>query len=90
MTRARWVAVAALLLAALFAYAGGTYSAHNFRMLKHEVTDAERRVAMLHHQVDSLRAFRDSLDTNPMVQERVARQQWGMVRPGEISITILK
>ena len=88
MTRARWLAVIALLVAAAFAYWGGQYSAPNYRALKRDERAAESQVARLQREVDSLRLFRDSLATNPVVQERVARERFGMVRPGELSFTV--
>ena len=88
MTRARWIALAALMAAAAFAYWGGTYSEPNYRALRRNEADSTRLAAALQRTVDSLRAFRDSLSTNPVVQERVARQELGMLRPGELTFTI--
>ena len=88
MTRARWIAVAALIVAALFAYWGGTFSEPNYRALRREEATAVRDSAVLQHKVDSLRSFRDSLATNPVVQEREAREAYGMLRPGELTFMI--
>ena len=90
MTPARWIAAVVLILAAVFAWTGGTFSEGNYLALRREEAQANRRLAQLQHEVDSLRAFRDSLANNPAVQERVARDQWGMLRPGEIAFTIVR
>ena len=89
MTPARWIAVAVLVLAAAFAWTGGTFSERNYLALKRNEVTARQRLAELKRDVDSLRAFRDSLENNPLVQERVAREQFGMVRPGELVFTIV-
>ncbi len=88
MTTARWISLAALLLAALFALERGQFSEANYLRLRSQERDAEAQLVQLRHSVDSLRAFRDSLANNPMVQERVARERWGMLRPGELVVTI--
>lgn len=89
MTRARWIALIALMGAAAFAYWGGTFSEPNYRALRRDEADAARQAARLQHEVDSLRIFRDSLATNPVVQERIAREEFGMLRPGELTFTIV-
>jgi len=46
---------------------------------------AERaRVAALRIELDSLAKLAHDLETNPLVQERVAREQFGMIRDGEV------
>jgi cell division protein FtsB len=35
-------------------------------------------------EIDSLRAYAESLETNRETQERVARERFGMIRDGEI------
>lgn len=90
MTLARWIAVVVLILAAVFAWTGGTFSESNYLALRREEAEANRRLTQLQHEVDSLQAFRDSLENNPVVQERVARDQLGMLRPGEIAFTIVR
>ena len=79
-----------LILAAVFAWTGGTFSETNYLALRREEVAANRRLKQLQHEVDSLQAFRDSLASNPVVQERVARDELGMLRPGEIAFTIVR
>jgi cell division protein FtsB len=89
VTRARWIALAVIVLAAVFAWTGGTYSHRNFAALRVVERNDSARVRTLTHEIDSLRAFSDSLARDPAVQERVAREQFGMARPGELTFTIL-
>jgi cell division protein FtsB len=89
VTPARWIAVAVLVLAAVFAWTGGTFSERNYLRLQRSEVAARQRLATLKREVDSLRAFRDSLENSPVVQERVARERFGMVRPGELVFTIV-
>jgi len=89
VTRARLLALVALIVAAAFAYWGGTFSEPNYRALRRDEARAVREVARLQHEVDSMRIYRDSLATNPVVQERRAREIFGMVRPGELMFTIV-
>ena len=37
----------------------------------------------LEHQIDSLSAWADSLRNDPVTLERIAREQFGMIRKGE-------
>jgi len=90
MTTARWIALAALVALTIFALQGGNFSERNYLALLRSEDSATRRVKELQHDVDSLRAFRDSLATDPAVQERVARERFGMVRPGEMTFTIIE
>ena len=42
------------------------------------------RVGALRIELDSLAKLAHDLETNPAVQERVAREQFGMIRDGEV------
>ena len=46
-------------------------------------------VAELNRQVDSLARLKKLVETDPAVQERIAREQYGMLRPGEIEFTVV-
>lgn len=88
MTVGRWIAVVVLLLFGVYAWRGGVFTTSGYRHLEQQEADETLHLQHLKRQVDSMRAFRDSLANDPRVQERVAREHWGMVRPGEISILI--
>ncbi|MBK9549686.1 MAG: septum formation initiator family protein [Gemmatimonadetes bacterium] len=64
------------------------FTAGDARALGREEEALQAELKSLQRQVDSLRSFHDSLETSPAVQERVAREEWGVIRPGEMSIRL--
>ena len=76
--RLAWAAAAAL--AALWALQGGEYGTTD--LVRQRARRAALRAAVdtLERHVDSLRAFKRSLQTDPALQERIAREEFGMVR----------
>jgi cell division protein FtsB len=89
VNRWRWLALVVLVAAAVFAFNGGQHSRREYLALKRREADIRLRMDSLRIAVDSLRAFHDSLITSPVVQERVARERRGMIRPGEILILLV-
>ena len=84
MTRARVAAIAgAVGLLALAAW-GGEYSTADWITIRRQVADERVHVAALQIEIDSLAKLAHDLETNPVVQERVAREQFGMIRDGEV------
>ena len=84
MTRARVAAIAgAVGLIALAAW-GGEYSTADWITIRRQVADERVHVAALQIEIDSLAKLAHDLETNPVVQERVAREQFGMIRDGEV------
>jgi cell division protein FtsB len=90
VTRARWLALGVLVLLAIFAWQGGVYSVADYRVVVAEEAELTDRVGRLQHEVDSMRALLDSLQDNPQVVERLARERFGMIRPGEIAIQLTR
>jgi cytochrome c-type biogenesis protein CcmH/NrfG len=88
MTRARWLAVAALIAAILFAWGGGAFSHSAYQALKREEAADLQLQRELIHVNDSLKALRDSLQYNPETQLRFAREWFGMAGPGEKSFLV--
>ncbi|MBA2291817.1 MAG: septum formation initiator family protein [Gemmatimonadales bacterium] len=88
MTRGRWLAVLVLIGAAVLAWRGGIYSMSDYFALQRAEREARSEVRRLSREVDSLKQFRHLLETDPATQERVAREQKGMIRPGELSFII--
>jgi cell division protein FtsB len=78
MKRLAWLAVA--ILAVLFAVQGGEYGTSD--LFRQRARKARLRAAVdsLRHEVDSLAALRRAVATDPAVQERIAREEFGMVR----------
>ena len=72
-----------LLVAVYYAVFGGEYSAFELRAARRAVEAERARLVELTRQIDSLEAWRDSLLTDSASLERVARERFGMIRPGE-------
>ena len=86
----RRVVLVVLVLAALFAVQAGEYSTWDYLTLRREERDQRARIAVLKRQVDSLGKVAIAAETDPRVQERLAREQFGMIREGERVYTILR
>ena len=83
MSAGRWAAIAGLVLALYFALQGGEYGTLDLLQLQREEEEEQANVAQLQRQVDSLTRFATALERNPRMQERVAREKFGMLREGE-------
>ena len=83
MSRARQVGAAVFALAILYALVGGEYSTTAWLKLRRQGQTMTATIAGLTVEVDSLRRFAKRLETDPRLQERIAREEFGMVRPGE-------
>jgi cell division protein FtsB len=81
-TRIAGLAGGVVLLA--LAVWGGEYSTGDWLTMRRQVADERDNVAALEVEVDSLAKAAQDLETNPAVQERVAREEFGMIRDGEI------
>ncbi|HEU5050928.1 MAG TPA: septum formation initiator family protein [Gemmatimonadales bacterium] len=83
MSRAGWAAVVVLLLLAFLAVQGGEYTTGDYFELKRRLAVAEQEAARLAAAVDSLKRMEKAVLTDPAVQERIAREEFGMIRSGE-------
>jgi cell division protein FtsB len=72
-----------LLVAAYYAVFGGEYSWFELRDARAAVEQEEVDLAELHRQIDSLRAWADSMQIDSVTLERIARERFGMIRDGE-------
>jgi cell division protein FtsB len=72
-----------LLLAAYYAVFGGEYSLFELRSARTAVVEEGARLAERRRVIDSLEARADSLETDSVTLERIAREQFGMIKPGE-------
>ncbi len=75
----------ALVVLAMVAFAleGGEYGTLDQLRLKRQVRDEQANMARLRRELDSLARLERALKTDPVTQERVAREVYGMIRPGE-------
>ena len=84
VTPLRWAAVAVILLAVIFALQGGEYSTGDWIQLRREAREEQAGVDALKAALDSLQALAIRVERDPAEQERIAREEFGMIRPGEI------
>jgi cell division protein FtsB len=75
--------VVLLGLMAVLAVQGGEYGTGDYFELKRRVFAAESAEARLTAVVDSLRQVEKAVLTDPREQERIAREEFGMIRRGE-------
>jgi cell division protein FtsB len=74
---------AMLIVALYYATFGGEYSIFELRAARAAVTDEEAALGELEACIDSLTAWADSVRSDPGTLERIAREQFGMIREGE-------
>ncbi len=83
--RAKPLVLAAVVLAAVvWAVQGGEYGTTDLFRQRARRAALEATVDSLRRQVDSLERYKRSIETDPAVQERIAREDFGMIRPGEL------
>ena len=80
----RVVGILAVAAMALFAVEGGEYGTIDLLKLKAQVRTERDSIVRLRTDVDSLTRLEAALKTEPATQERVAREVFGMIRPGEM------
>jgi cell division protein FtsB len=83
VTPARWAVVAGLIFALYFALQGGEYGTLDLLQLRREEAEESSNVERLHQMVDSLGRAAWAIEHNPRMQERVAREKFGMLKKGE-------
>jgi len=76
----RLVGVAIAVAVAVFAVQGGEYGTFDLLRQRSRRTTLRARVDTLRHQVDSLTRLARAIQSDPAMQERIAREEFGMVR----------
>jgi cell division protein FtsB len=66
--------------AVVFAVQGGEYGTRDLLDQRARKRRLVREIDSLEKRVDSLRAYHHRLSTDPALQERIAREEFGMVR----------
>ena len=69
-----------IALALFFALQGGEYSTRDLYVLHSRSNTLTREVDSLQHQVDSLGRFLKLVTSDSATMERIAREEFGMVR----------
>jgi len=76
--------VPALLLATVYYAAfGGEYTVFELHATRKAVETERAHLETLRTRIDSLDAIADSLEHDPATIERIAREEFGMIREGE-------
>jgi cell division protein FtsB len=77
-SRIIWIAIGAVVL--VYALQGGEYS--TTALLSQRARAKRMRAGMdsLRHEIDSLARVKKAVQADPAVQERIAREEFGMVR----------
>ena len=79
----RWLAIPLIGVAAYYAVYGGEYSLLEMRRLEREKTLEAERLRQTRGEVNQLRSWSDSLEHDSATLERIARERYGMIKPGE-------
>ncbi len=69
-----------LVLVVYFAVQGGEYSTTDLFRQRTRESILRRTIDSLQHDVDSLTSLKKRIATDPSLQERIAREEIGMVR----------
>ena len=80
----RSIATVLLGIAGYYAIWAGEYSAFDLRRLAIQQEVEATRLADTRLQVDSLKALVESLESDPVAIEAVARERFGMVKENEL------
>jgi len=80
----RLLAIAAVIGLVAFAALGGEYSTFDWLTLRRQVRAEQDAVRGLEVEVDSLERMLRLFESSAAEQERVAREDFGMIRDGEI------
>jgi cell division protein FtsB len=84
-----WLLRFAIVFAVYFAVQGGEYSTVDLFRQKQRERMLTQMVDSLRHDVDSLKALKRLIESDPATQERIAREQFGMVRDNELLFRFL-
>jgi cell division protein FtsB len=69
--------------AAYYALFGGDYSLRELRRIREETAQEAVSLAEVRAEIERLEARADSLANDEGTIERIARERWGLIRPGE-------
>jgi cell division protein FtsB len=73
-----------ITFALYFAVQGGEYGTTDILEQRKRMSQYRAAIDSLQRSVDSLEALSEELRTNRALQERIAREEFGMIREGEI------
>jgi len=77
------------VVAVWFAVQGGEYSTLDLLRQRQQRSELQAELDSLNHDVDSLQAYKQRVLTDPKTQERIAREEFGMIRGQELMYRIV-
>jgi cell division protein FtsB len=77
---ARAVIAAVALAVLVFAIQGGEWGTTDLLRQTTRLARIKHQVDSLNHEVDSLKKYKELLQTDPVMQEKIAREEFGMVK----------
>ncbi len=80
----RLLIAGAVVAVALFAVQGGEYGTTDLLQQRAKRQRLVEQIQKLQREVDSLGAVKRAVETDPVVQERIAREEFGMVKGKEL------
>ena len=84
MSRLALAGIVATIVGLALAFQGGEYGTLDWLQLRRQLAEERAAVRAVEVELDSLGRAARALETDPVAQERAAREQFGMIRPGEI------
>lgn len=84
MRLGRVLAASVIVGGLAFGVLGGEYGTLDWWQLRRDIGEQRQAIARLRTEVDSLTAWARLLETDDATQERVARELFGFIRPGEM------
>ena len=83
MKQSTVIGIVVLAGALIFALAGGEYGTLDWLALRRQERAEAKSIAELTVEVDSLKKFAKALETDRRLLEKIAREEYGMIRKGE-------
>ena len=84
-----WLLRFGIVFAVYFALQGGEYSTVDLFRQRQRERMMTAMIDTLKHDVDSLKALKKLIESDPATQERIARENFGMVRDNELLFRFL-
>lgn len=89
MTRPMMAGIGGAVVLLLVAVLAGEYSTIDWLQVRTQLAQERDSVESMRAQVDSLGRVARALENDPVAQERAAREQFGLIRNGEILYRIV-
>jgi cell division protein FtsB len=89
MTRPMMAGIGGAVVLLLVAVLAGEYSTIDWLQVRTQLAQERDSVESMRAQIDSLARVARALENDPATQERAAREQFGLIRNGEILYRIV-